>query len=249
MGFPDGPTDGDRREPADSPLVHVVIPDDARELAYEAELLRRERRAAARRARIGRVFATRRWRRYGLSGPLVAAVLLVVGIFGVLLVALGPRGGGRINAAPLATGVAAPRGAVGGLLPTGTVLDHGQPLSLQDARLRPAVLLLLPGAGCDCAAEVGSVQREAANYDVQTVLVADGRDEGAVAQLADRATGGAAGLVADPAGRLNAAYHATGLTAVLVRPDGIVVDVSRDLVKGDLLSPLIQQVLPAGQLG
>jgi len=70
--------------PLDWPAL--VVPDDARELAAEAEALRRERRAAARRDRLGRLLLTRRWQRFGVSGPLVALTLVIVAAFGSLLV-------------------------------------------------------------------------------------------------------------------------------------------------------------------
>lgn len=223
------------------PLVDLVIPDDARELDHEAELLRRERRRAARRDWLARRLLAQRWRRYGLSAPLIVAVLVFVGIFGVLLALLGPSRTPRMAAQPLASAPSAPVGAVGGLLVQDMVVVGGR---LVDARtLRPTVFVLLPDP-CRCTEEVRTVVHEAASYNLATYLVPSGQaPTGEVDSLASEAAEGLASVVLDPHAALRASYHPHGVSAVLVRADGIVTQVVRDVAPSTRLENVLQKLV------
>lgn len=227
---PEQPDDGpDRRpEPALSDL-HLQVPDDARELAADLRALQRERRQAARRRRLARLLLTRRWRRFGLSGPLLVAVLLVVALYGLLLTALHPRGPVTPAARPLAS-PDLPPGAVGGLLPDVRLQLHlGSVLARQTGR--PEVLALVP-PDCGCVATLRDVIDQAISFTRNLRLIGDGRSAGArseVEQLRTTATQGLARTAVDPSGALFSAYDAQGVTLLLVGADGVVLDVLRDV--------------------
>lgn len=148
----------------------IVIPDDASELAAETEALRRERRRDHRRDRIQAIFATRRWQRYGLSGPVIALSVLVAGIFGSLLFLL-PTGPSSPREQQLARPTAAP-GSVGGLLPDlQLATSTGSTVRTRD--LRPAVVLVLP-EGCACDSLVDQMVLDTTTGRIAVLVVTEG---------------------------------------------------------------------------
>jgi hypothetical protein len=212
-------------EPADGARDSVRVPDDARDLALEAQALRRELAARRRRQRWSRVFRTRRWERFGLSGPLVTAVLALVAVVGSLVVVLGPRPPVRLTAQPLAD---VPVGGEGGLLTAVTLHVGTRPVEAR--ALRPAVLALVPD-GCSCAAEAESAIGQAASVQLPTYLVAapDAADDVDAMRATRRVR--PEQTLTDPDGALAAAYAADprGLTLLLVRSDGVVAGIVRGL--------------------
>lgn len=208
------------------------VPDDARELVRDVEALHRERRAQQRRSRLARLLLTRRWQRYGLSGPLVVAVLIVVGLFGALLTLLRPSFPTEAGAAPLADPTARP-GAIGGLLPLGAVTTPAGATRTRDLA-RPGVLLLVP-VPCRCDDVLGPLvdQVRQASRDVR--LLSTGAQDPDGRQVTALRGGPARGVTTsgvDEQGVLAAAYDSTpgaGITAVFVNPDGVVADVVRDV--------------------
>ena len=214
----DRPGAGHGDESPDLPpeWADIVIPDDARELDAEAAALRQELCAHRGRHAVERVFKTRRWQRYGMSGPLVALVLAVVAFFGslVLLLPSPPQ-------QPLKRPLAAPHvpaGQSGGLLPNLTLADaSGSKLAIRD--IRPAVVALVPrGCGCRDAVRGVIAQTEDAKLDVLLVSGSNGKT------LARAASPTRVHVVSDPQWTLGSVYRASSadLTALFVRSDGIV---------------------------
>jgi hypothetical protein len=147
---------------------HLVIPDDASELAAEARALVRERRAAARVERLRALLRVRRWHQYPLSWPIAVAVVAVVATVVSLLVLLRPAGRETSRPRPLGT-AGRPTGEDGGLVPDVQVRREDGALS--PARtFRPAILVLTP-AGCDCAGMLRTVLRVADRHHVYAVAV------------------------------------------------------------------------------
>lgn len=219
-------------------LGSVRVPDDARDLAHDVEALRRERRARARRQRAGRLLFTRRWQRYGLSGPLVLAVLVVVGVFGALMTLLRPSFPTGSGPEPLASPAVAP-GQVGGLLPEGPVLT---PVGTTTTRAlaRPEVLVLVP-VPCRCDEVLSRVVDQVRQATRNIRLLSTGTADPAGREVAALKTGPARGLVdsgVDVQGVVHRAYDPTpaaGLTVLVVHPDGVVADVVRDVQPGQRL--------------
>lgn len=223
------------------PAADLRAPDDARELerdrlAYLQELRERARgESPSRRDRRRRLLFTRRWERFGLSGPLVALVLLLVALVGSLAVVFTPKASPRPPAVPLAAPASAP-GQVGGLLPD-------QPLELLPGRflpareVRPAVFALVP-VGCDCPATIAHVLREAEQYRLRLWLVGAPAQRLELAELSRRSANGTAGVAVDPRGTF-ASYSARAdeVTLVLVHPDGVVGAVLADVDEATLLAP------------
>ncbi len=219
-----------------------MVPDDASGLARDAEALRRERRALARRSRLVRMVRGRSGT--GVGTPVVAGVLLTVGLFAALPVVLRPDLDGSTGPRPLARPTASP-GTLGGLLPDVALTTPGGTRSARSTA-RPGVLLLVP-VTCGCDVVVGQAVAQAREFTRNVRLVLDGRVAGAEAEAARvrrEATGGIAVSATDPTGALAAAYAASGLTAVVVAADGVVVDVVRGVVQDQRLEPRFRPLLP-----
>jgi hypothetical protein len=217
-----GRDDDDRRRDGeggpvdDDPFsVHdFVVPDDARELQGDLRALRRERRASARRHRFGRLLLTRRWQRYGVSGPIVVGVLVLVAAFASLMVLFQPRRPAS-RPVPLAVGVRGV-GQEGGLLPD-VRLTRADGTTVPARELRPAVFAVVPSV-CHCEGTLHRygevVQRHhLAFLDVGTTLPP------LPPELADRW----AVRASEGSGALLRAYHVTAAPVLLlVRADGVV---------------------------
>lgn len=242
---------------ADLPRIDVVIPDDPRELELDRIDLLREEAALARireqeereaqsgalgsrRAQLTRRLLGRRYERYGLSGLLVTAVLLLVSAVGSLLVLFGPRAGSPPHHAPLASPTTRP-GHEGGLLPRATVALHGRDTDVRG--LRPAVLAL-PAAGCRCVRSLRELSHSAwGEFHLRPYLVAPGSE---AQRLAEAVDDGVSLPVVDGERALTKIYHAHGLTLLLVRQDGVVTRVVRDWSPDDgPLEPLLLGLAPA----
>lgn len=216
----------------------VSVPDDARDLGRDLRALQRERRAAARQQRWGRLLVPRRGVR-ALPVPLVVVLVLAVAGFAVLPVLMRPSDVARPQPEPLASPTALP-GEVGGLLPPGPLTTPAGRTGTR-ALGRPVALLLVP-TPCDCEPTLVStvVPLQAATGSVR--LVSTGRQDPDGSRVFDLRSGTGRGQVnaaVDEQGVLSAAYSASGVTLVLVGPDGVVVDVIRDLVSAGQLDPAL----------
>lgn len=214
-----------------------IAPDDARELEVDLRALRRERAAAARQARLQAALGRRRWR-CGTPGLVVLLALLGVLAVGGGLLVLAPVGMPTRSAArPLAT-AAAPPGSAGGLLPEVTLRVGSEDRPART--LRPAVLAL-PSLPCGCFAALGDVAAEAGQYGLPVVLVTAAENRELTALLrAARMT--RAYSAVDAGSVLATAYGARGLTVLLVRSDGVVTAVEREVSGGGRLGTLLSDL-------
>ena len=145
-------------------------------------------------------------------------------------------------AAPLAD-VAPLPGQIGGLLPEATLDDAGTPVSSRS--LRPVVLALVPPDCPECPALLESIAPSVGSFGVS--LVAVGGPDQAV-QLDDlRSAVDAAQLstLRDPGEVLRSTYGLTGVTLLLVRDDGVVVDVVRHPTTDVHLESALVELVPA----
>lgn len=208
-----------------------TIPDDASELAADERALARERRVQARKDRLRGIFLTRHWKKYGMSGPLVVAILAALTLIPLLVLVLPQAGQTPARPVPLAHPTAE-AGEIGGLLPDLTVeRANGSEVALRT--FRPAVIVLLP-ATCECDPVLQAISVAAAEHGVRLVLL------GAATPSVPSLGGEEPVAAADPAQLLRTTYAAEsdlgGLDpddalAVLVRDDGVV---SRALPAADL---------------
>lgn len=228
------------------------VPDDASALEADRQAWVDEQRARRRRHRLRRLVLTRRWERFGLSGPLVVIALVLTAGVGALASVFVPRPRTPPPAAaplaPAARVEVPPAGAVpvatatveragdrlGRRLPDAALAGDVAPLRADD--LRPAVVVLVP-PGCACTASVDVLYAQAREFRLTTWLVGPG-GPGADGTAATRraldaldtaAAAGGARWAVDTEAVLSRAFAARGLTVALVRPDGVLAVLLRDL--------------------
>ncbi|HEX4017846.1 MAG TPA: hypothetical protein VHX15_14020 [Frankiaceae bacterium] len=213
-----------RFDPSDD-LLHIVVPDDLRELDAEVTAYRRELEAARRfeRRQRWRHRFTPSWARGGLPSPIFTAVLLVIATTGLLLSVFAPvtqEHSRQTVISPLAHPKEAV-GTVGGLLPDVQLLTDDQ--SFNTRTIRPAVFVLVP-AGCKCETEIRQILGQVNEVPPAPymVIVSQGKDttSAKLADAVDDARGPTG--VRDVNGVLAKTYHAstTAPTLLLVAGDG-----------------------------
>ncbi|MEO3785886.1 hypothetical protein ABGB12_21365 [Actinocorallia sp. B10E7] len=213
------------------PRVDVVVPDDASELDEDLAAWRREERGRRRRERLRRLL--RPLTRHGLATLVLVFTVVLAVASGILITFFGPRPALQSPAVPLASPTATV-GAVGGRLPDARVAVNAAPRTA--ASLRPAVLVIMP-PGCDCESRLRELARQAVGNSLHFYLLIDRRTSGQSVQdahrelrpVASRITEVVTGIVDDPENALASSYLARGLTVVVVRSDGLVSQVVRDL--------------------
>jgi len=221
----------------------VVVPDDIRSLQAEIDAYHREVRADRRRRRRERLVGTLLWRRWSFPLGVLVGVLALAATVVTLLAVDGAARPGHPRAVPLAAPTLAP-GNVGGLLPAATLTTTTG--TRVDARsLRPALVVLLP-THCDCAKLLDSLAAQAAEVQVQLVIVGPGPRDAEVAALPGQLHHGSVLAAYDAAGALASAYDASGVAALVVQRDGVVSYVNTDLTPTSRLELPLQAALLLG---
>jgi hypothetical protein len=238
-------------------LPEVQVPDDAS--ALEADRLRyldEQARGVGRaegpdwsmrepQPTLPGFLTTRRWGKYGLSGPLVVAVLVVVGVLGSFMTVLRPNVASAPGPLPLANAQASVLpGGSGGLLPAADVQLEGIDVDLQ--RLRPVVLVVVPEACPTCADVTSTAVQQARQFGLRTVLVGTAPQARQLIDLSRDATRRLAAVALDTSGALTSLYPGPGPTLVMVHADGIVADVVVDPSSTVRLEPVLSQLSRAG---
>jgi hypothetical protein len=239
------PDDDDRprdaSSAADPDWANVVVPDDISELAGEIEAYRRERRRAARQARLSR------WsRRRGVVPLLVLTCAMVLAaLIATMLTVLGPTALGRApTPLPVAAHPAAAVGRVQGLLPDVALRTDTGVVHSRD--LRPSVIALVPPR-CNCGTELNTLSGEAFGVELPFSVVEPGTADPAMAAAVQRISRGAPTLYFDPDGTLARSEAATGVTVVMLNRDATIFRVVRSVTTANAgqLGPLLQtMVLP-----
>jgi len=225
------------------PPIDIVIPDDARELDRDVLAYQRELRALRRQRRATRLH--RPLTRDGMVLPLLAGCLMLALLTSTLLIMFAADQTGMPHLAPrpaVARHSALTRtpaaGQIGGLLPVAAVVIGGKNVQLR-AVAKPSVLTLVP-QNCQCASTLRQLSTQAAQAHVLVYLVGT---NGGMQQLAGLAVaaGQTAARVADDARNVLATtYRARGVTAILVRSDGTVASVIRQLPQQRLETGLLE---------
>ncbi len=234
-----------RYEPGSDDLLHVVVPDDLRELDAEVQAYRRELEAARRlerRLRRRHKFIPS-WARGGLPSPIFTAVLLVIATTGLLLSVFAPVTQERPRSTPIAAlaNPKTPPGTVHGLLPDVQLATATN--AIDTRMIRPAVYVLVP-AGCTCVAQlheiIGQVNEVPPPPDV--LIVSQGTDttSATLASALDDGRGSPIG-VRDLNGVLAKTYHAstTAPTLLLEAGDGTLASPPHVFHTGDRLEGLL----------
>ncbi|WP_460302659.1 hypothetical protein [Actinocorallia aurea] len=214
------------------PHVHVVVPDDARELDEDVAAWRREEKARLRRARWARL--TKPFRSWGLALPVTVLVLLVAVLSGVMMTFFGPRAPRQTSPGQFFTRTSAAPGSPGGPLPSAELAVNGTPV--RSADMRPALIAIIPRA-CDCDAALRGLDGIADATSVRIYFLADRRTTGESVKKANadlqkisvRTTGSGAFIVDDSTDLLPRTYEAHGLTVLVVKANGAVGQIMRDM--------------------
>lgn len=207
---------GPDRDDSGLPPVDVQIPDDARDLDREVQAYHRELRALRRSRRLRRLWAPLATR-HGMVMPMIASCLAITLLAGTLLTLFTAGQASFAPAAPQRSQAPAATGHAGQPLPNANVLldGVGTPLNSFSA----AVLAVVP-PHCSCTAALRQLAAQAAAVQAEIVLIGVHRAQ--VGRLTRQSGLRAARAAQDPSGVLVSAYHLTGLTAILVRPNGLV---------------------------
>lgn len=153
--------------------------------------------------------------------PLIFMVVAVLAMAASLLLAFVPRSDAPQQTRALAAPVA-DVGQVGGLLPTAAVGINGAPRLLRD--IRPAVIAVLPEGQCsECESALAEISEQGTASGVRTLLAVDRDSPIDGTALATRL--GLPLLTYTPG--TFGDFRPSGLTLLLVSPDGTVSDVVR----------------------
>lgn len=219
---------GDERRGDESPPDHALlieIPDDARELDEDVAAYRHELRTVRRRARTDRLLLGHRLRPYGIGGPLLVVALGLVGSVTALFLALGPVGSHSPRQEPLGQ-PAEKVGTIGGLIPDAGLVFGASTKPVRS--LRPAVLALVP-LTCECTDVIDNLAHQTGQFGLQLYVVGPSGVDTEVDQMTSQMHAGRATPAADPTGALSTTYQARGVTVLLLRSDGVVEYVDRDV--------------------
>lgn len=207
---------------------HVVVPDDARELAADIEAYHRELRAVRRARRWGWLTGSRVWKRWSFPlGMVVGALSLAALVFVLLAFESAPAHPARLGPTPLATPAFAP-GERFGLLPDAQLSSApagGGGVVRSALSLRPALVALVP-LSCRCTDVVSALADEARDVGARLAVVAPGSRDAEVSALPGQVRGVQTWY--DAGAALATAYTAHGVTVLVVDPDGVVSFVQRD---------------------
>ena len=201
-----------------------TAPDDARELDPDLLKWRREQAAAAGWQTAGTSPQHRPRRR--LNPPVLVATAAFVFVFGLAAAMLTPSAVRTVAPVRPLASPQAPPGQVGGLLPAATVMLQGQPRNVR--ALRPAVLAIA-AEECDCVAELQRLAKQTTQFGVPLLLI--DTEPAVVDRIRVAAPRGRVIVAQEPAGRLRSAYGGPGVAAILVRADGVVTSVERDVTR------------------
>ena len=220
------------------PPVDVVIPDDARELDRDVQAYLRELRALRRRERVSRLRGP--LARDGMVLPLLAGCLILALVTSTLLIMFAadqtgmpelPSHGATTSSAPKHPTSQPAAGKIGGPLPSGQLVVAGKSVPLHSVTASMAAVLALVPENCGCAATLRQIGARADQAHVAVYLVGTADVMQQVFQLAARAGQRSARVAEDASDVLGTAYGHSGVTAILVRSDGIVISVVTSLAQ------------------
>jgi hypothetical protein len=220
------------------PPVDVVIPDDARELDRDVQAYLRELRALRRRERVSRLRGP--LARDGMVLPLLAGCLILALVTSTLLIMFAadqtgmPELPGHVptrSAAPKHPASQPAAGKTGEQLTSAQVVIGGKTVSLRAVTAAKATMLALIPPDCTCTILVRQLGARATQAHVAVYLIGTRAIMQQVSQLAAQAGQSPARVADDTRDVLGTAYRRSGMTAILVLPDGTVTSVVRGVAQ------------------
>ena len=231
------------------PPIDIVVPDDARELDRDVQAYQRELRALRRRRRASRLRGP--LTRDGMVLPLLAGCLMLALLTSTLLIMFaadqtGAPGQSRPAATqsrPNNTPTTQPApGQLNGLLPAATVEIRGKPIPLRTVTAAMASVLSLVPPDCKCASALRQLTDQAARVHVLVYFVGAPQVMQQLSELATTAGQPTSRLAEDTGNVLGPTYRQKGLTVVLVRRDGTVASVIRELPQQKQVDTGLQEI-------
>jgi hypothetical protein len=238
------------------PPIDIVVPDDARELDRDVQAYQRELRALRRQRRVSRLRGP--LTRDGMVLPLLAGCLMLALLTSTLLIMFAADQTGAPDlqrpAAPQSQARNTPTtqpaaGQLNGPLPAAMVRIRGKAVPLHTVTAAMAAMLTLVPPDCKCASELRQLTSQAARVNVLVFLVAAPAAAPQLDGLAAAAGQPPSRVAEDADNVLGRTYRQQGLTAILVRRDGTVASVIRQLPKQKLLDTGLQQIAAVSPAG
>ena len=221
----------------------VTVPDDIRALQPDIDAYHREQRLARRRRRRERITGSRAWQRWSFPVGVLTGALALAAVVVVLLAVDTAGHTARRGAVPLAQ-PRAPIGSVDGLLPATLVTTtDGQSVPAQS--LRPALLVLLP-THCACPELLDALAAQAAEVQVQLVVVGPSAPDAEIAALPGQLHHGRVVAAYDNSDQIASTYAEKGVTALIVGRDGLVTYIQRSITSRTRLELPLQAALLDG---
>jgi hypothetical protein len=223
------------------PPVDIEIPDDARELDRDVQAYQRELRALRRRQRASRLRGP--LTRDGMVLPLLAGCLILALVTSTLLIMFAadqtgmpelPGHTATQSAPPKHLASSSPpaaAGKIGGPLPAGQIVVAGKSVPLRAVTATMAVVLTLIPQNCRCASTLRQLGTRAAQAHVAVYLVGTAGVMPQLPPLAAQAGQRSAQVAEDKGDVLGTTYQHSGVTAILVRSDGLVASVVSSLTQ------------------
>jgi hypothetical protein len=235
--------------------AHVVVPDDARELARDIAAWRREERWKRRRrvfervlgggaasARGGRTTSSR-----ALSAPIIITLMIAAALLGATLIFPG-RTPERPPTAPVPLVLAAPTaavGTVGGLVPDDALV--GQTGTTTARALRPA-LLAVTQTECACAAALNHLAEQAADNGLTIYLIGSKARQSELNALADN-TSAAVRVMLDQDSAITTTFAKGVLTVVAVHADGVIEQIVDNFTRSTTLDTVLPELKQPAHAG
>lgn len=235
--------------------AHLVVPDDARELARDVAAWQREERWKRRRRRVERMLgggaASARGGRSSstraLSAPIIITLMIAAALLGATLIFPGRTPEHPATAAVplvLAAPTAAP-GTVGGLVPDDALVG---PTGTTTARaLRPA-LLAVTQHECACGAALTHLAQEAADNGLTIYLIGSQAEQSELNALAGDSSG-AVHVMVDKDSAITTAFAKGTLTVVAVHADGVIEQIVNDFTRTTSLETVLPELKQPAHAG
>jgi hypothetical protein len=239
---------GNEDKPGGIPAgAHVVVPDDARELARDIAAWRREERWKRRRRVFERMLGGRAASTRALSAPIIITLMIAAALLGATLIFPG-RTPEHSPTAPVPLVLAAPSsapGTVGGLVPDDALV--GQTGTTTARALRPA-LLVVTQSECACGAALTHLATEAADNGLTIYLIGSQTRQAELNALAGSASV-AVRVMVDQDSAITTTFAKGALTVVAVHADGVIDQIVDDFTRTtslDTVLPELKQPAHAG---
>jgi hypothetical protein len=239
---------GNEDKPGGTPAgAHVVVPDDARELARDIAAWRREERWKRRRRVFERMLGGRSTSSRALSAPIIITLMIAAVLLGATLIFPG-RTSQHPPTAPVPLVLAAPTaapGTVGGLVPDDALI--GQTGTTTARALRPA-LLAVTQTECACGAALTHLAEEAADNGLTIYLIGSQAQQPELNALAG-STSLAVRVMVDNDATITSTFAKGALTVIAVHADGVIDQIINDFTRTtslDAALPDLKQPAHAG---